>query len=123
MVNFFHHYEDMSSYCTEHTVVAMIYLISDMLLVTGSTRVNLYILSLIYQAINGESIVPIFLVETLNVLDAYHQRSSTFLRGSLRFLYTWLLEHFRSVGFNSVQLDNLTNYFLNPIFSALTMSS
>ena len=94
-----------------------------MLLVTGSTRVHPTIPSLIYQARNGESIVPIVLVETLNGLDAYCQGSSTFFRRTPLLLYMWLLERFRLVGLTSVQLDNPTHFFRRPIFSALTMTS
>ena len=79
MVNLFHRYEDNPSYRSGRTAEALICLVSDMLLVTGYTRVDPTILSLIYQARNGESIVPIILAETLNGLDAYCQGSSTFL--------------------------------------------
>ena len=94
-----------------------------MLLVMGSTRVDPSILSLIYQARNGESLVPIILAETFNGLDAYCQGSSTFLRGSPRLLYMWLLERFHLVGITSVRLDNPTHFFRRPVYSALTMTS
>lgn len=67
--------------------------------------------------------MPIVLAETLNGLDTYHQESATFLMGSLHLLYMWLLERFRSVGFNYVRLDNHTHFFRRLIFSALTISS
>ena len=71
MVNFFHRYEDNHSYYSGGTAAALIYLVSDMLLLTGSTWVDPTFLSLIYHAMNGESIVPIVLAETLNGLDAF----------------------------------------------------
>ncbi|KAM7469003.1 hypothetical protein LguiA_007186 [Lonicera macranthoides] len=123
MVRFFHRYEDRASYGVGRTAAALICLVSDMLLVTGSSRVDPTILSLIYHARNGESIVPIVLAETLNGLDDIQRGASPFFRGSPRLLYMWLLERFRSVGFNGVRLDNLTHFFHRPLFGALTMSS
>lgn len=122
IVNFLYHYEDRPSYCAMHTVTTMICRVSDMLLVTRFTRVDPTIMILIYHTRNRESIVSIVLSKTMNGLDAYHHRSSTFLRGSPRLQYMWLLERFRSVGFNSVRLDNPTHFFHCPIFSSLTMS-
>lgn len=123
MMDFFHRYKDMPAFSTEHTTTTLICLVSDMLLVTGSTQVDPTILSLKYYAKNGESIVLIILSETLNGLDAYRQGSSIFLQGYPRLLYMWLLEHFCPVGFNLVRLDNPTHFFCCPIFSALTMFS
>ena len=54
MVNFFHRYEENRSYWSGHIVAALICLVSDMLLVTGSTRVDPTILSIIYKARNGD---------------------------------------------------------------------
>lgn len=40
MVNFFYSYEENDSYSVERTGAALIYLVSDMFLVTSSTRVD-----------------------------------------------------------------------------------
>lgn len=63
MVNFFHCYEDNSSLSASRTATALIGLVSDMLLVMGSTLVDSTILSLIYQARNREYLVHVILVE------------------------------------------------------------
>ena len=78
MVNFFHRYEDNPSHSNEHIIESMICLIFDMLLVIRSTLLDPTILSLIYNARNGDSIVLIVLAEAMNNLDAYHEGSSTF---------------------------------------------
>lgn len=100
MVNFFHHYEDDPSLRVGHTAAAVICVVFDILLVTRSTQVDPSIMSLVYHA--------------------YGQGSSTFFRGSSLLLYMWLLEHFRSVGFNSTRLSNPTHFFHRPTINGLT---
>lgn len=120
MVNFFHHYEDDPSLRVGRTAAVVICVVFDILLVTRSTQVDPSIMSLVCHARNRESIVHIILVEIWNDLDAYGQGSSTFFRGSSLLLYMWLLEHFRSVGFNSTRLSNPTHFFHRPTINGLT---
>lgn len=47
MVNFFHRYEDMPSYCTGCTAATLICLVFDLLLVIGSTQVDPFIVPIV----------------------------------------------------------------------------